>query len=292
MRPRSLLLAAIAFFTLAALPSAGQAGPPDARQWEVKNTSSVSNGTEYQLFNTKVGRLGYDNRFFGVDLGWNKGSKGGHFVFLRDSGKPNVRDHRAGPLAADQKVAIYNTKTRRYLRFEKRGQWKAELEWNRSPVYEWQLHDQQGAKFALFNTRVSQYLVNQFKNYGINLGWLQSGPPPVQSFSVPLNAQPVIQGYIPFLGSFGGGTQGKLLTVQNASSSSTLRFVKPGKSTSDCGSADATITVAPRANLTADQMKTLYGSATPRLPVNFLACVSSTTPVSLTFLNITYQLDS
>ncbi len=126
MSPRSILIAILALVTLAALPGAAQADAPSgAKQWRVANTSSVSNGTEYQLFNNVGGRLGYDNRTFGVDLGWNQGSKGGHFVFLRDSGKPNVRDHRSGPLAEDQRVAVYNTKTRKYLRFHERGQWKA-----------------------------------------------------------------------------------------------------------------------------------------------------------------------
>ena len=291
MSPRSILIAILALVTLAALPGAAQADAPSGTtQWRVANASSVSNGTEYQLFNGGA-RIGYENRTFGVDLGWNQGSKGGHFVFMRDSGKPNVRDHRAGPLAEDQRVAIYNTKTRKYLRFHERGIWKAELEWDRSPQYQWELHGQNGPRFALFNTKVRRYLVHQVKNYGINLGWHQSGPPPVQSFSVPLSAQPVVQGFIPFVGSFGGGTQGKLLSVQNASTSSTLRFVKPGKQTSDCGNPDATITVAPRASLTAEQMKTLYGVATPRLPVNFLACVANASPVTLTHLNITYQLD-
>lgn len=192
MSLRPLLVTALALVAGAVLPTAAaHAAPAAAQQWKVANTSSVSNGTAYQLSNTKGGgRLGYDNRTFGVDLGWNRGSKGGHFTFLRDPGRPNVRDHRSGPLAADQHVAIYNTKTRRYLRYEKRGEWKAELEWSRTPVYEWELHDQEGPAFALFNDRVDRYLVHQFKNYGINLGWLETGPPPVQSFSVPLSAQP------------------------------------------------------------------------------------------------------
>jgi hypothetical protein len=46
--------------------------------------------------------------------------------------------------------------------------------------------------------------------------------------------------------------------------------------------------------MTADQMKTLYGSASPQLPINFLACLTTPRPqsISLTYLNITYKLDS
>ncbi|MEP6602157.1 MAG: hypothetical protein ABJB49_10165 [Nitrospirota bacterium] len=52
--------------------------------------------------------------------------------------------------------------------------------------------------------------------------------------------------------------------------------------------------VAPRGMMTADQIKTLYGSATPRLAINFLACLTTPTPqsISLTYLNITYKLDN
>jgi hypothetical protein len=289
-RITAVLAAALA---LSALPAAAQAAAPAAAtQWEARNAASVQTGTSYSLFNTKNNsRLGYDNRVFGVDLGWV--SDGGQFEFMRNSGSPNVRDHRRFPIAEGENVAIYNTKTRRYLKYQRRGDAKAELEWNRTPVYEWQVHGQSGARFALFNDRVDRYLVHQFKNYGINLGWLAEGPAPVQTFSVGLAAQPIVQGWVPYLGSFGGGTQGNLLSVQNASQSATLLFVKPGRQTSQCGDPSATVPLAPRASLTADQLKALYGAATPRLPVTFLACVTTPTPqsISQTFVNITYRLD-
>lgn len=293
MSPRSLLIAVLALVTVAALPGVAQADAPSgAKQWRVANASSVSSGTEYQLFNTTGGRLGYDNRTFGVDLGWNKGSNGGHFEFRRDSGKPNVRDHRTGPLAEDQRVAIYNTRTRKYLRFHERGEWKAGLEWDRSPQYQWELRGQQGAGFALFNTKKQRYLIHQFKNYGINLGWLENAPT-TRSASVPMSAQQVVQGWVPFLGSFGGGLNGTLQSVQNASSTATLLFIKPGRRTEQCGDPTATVPLPPRATMTAEQRTTLYGSATPRLPLTFVACLTTPTQqsVTLTFLNITYQLD-
>lgn len=81
--------------------------------------------------------------------------------------------------------------------------------------------------------------------------------------------------------------------MKNASSTATLLFVKPGRRTEECGDPSATLSLAPGATMTADQRKALYGSATPRLPVTFLACVTTPTPqsISLTFVNITYQLD-
>jgi hypothetical protein len=292
MTLRSRIMSAVlAVVALAAVPAASQAAVPDAaHQWEARGAGSVQTASAYSLFNTKNNsRIGYDNRTFGVDLGWV--SDGGQFEFRRDAG--NVRDHRHTPISETENVSIYNTKTRRYLKYYRRGEWKAELDWSRTPVAEWQVQRQSGGRFALFNDRVDRYLVYQFKNYGINLGWLAAGPAPVQSFSVGMSAQPVTQGWVPYLGSFGGGTQGNLLSVQNASDTATLLFVKPGRQTSQCSDPTATTPVGPRASMTADQLKTLYGTASPRLPVSFLACVTTPTPqsISLTFLNITYRLD-
>jgi len=247
---------------------------------------------KYDLYNTTE-QIGYENRTFGVDLGWV--SNGGRFEFRRQA-PPGTRDHRKGPISSDANVAIFNSKTRRYLKYYERGDSKAELEWSNTPVYEWQLHDQSASSgrvyFSLFNNRVKKYLVHKVQNYGINLGWLTETQT-AQSFSLALTAQPITQGWVPYLGRFGQNTRGILLTAQNASQSATLLFVKPGKSTTDCSDPTATLRVAPRGTMTQEQMKILYGSATPRLPINFLACL--TTPnsqsISVTFLNLTYKLD-
>src|SRR5438132_7577377 len=242
----------------------------------------------------RTSQLGYENRNFGVNLGW-VGHGGGWFEFLRQA-PAGVRDHRVGPIASDENVALYNTKTRRYLMYVDRADTKAEVEWSSTPVYEWRIQDQSASggrvHFALFNNRVKKYLVYKFQNYGINLGWLNNAPA-AQSFSVAMSAQQINQGWVPYLGTFGQNTRGNLLTAQNASQSATLLFVKPGKSTTDCSDPNATVRVAPHAMMTADQMKTLYGSATPRLPIKFLACLTTPTPqsISLTYLNITYKLD-
>jgi hypothetical protein len=82
--------------------------------------------------------------------------------------------------------------------------------------------------------RVNKYPVNQTKNYGINLGWLDLAPSAPKSFSVAMSAQPIVQAWVPYLGSFGQHTQSNLLTVQNASENATLMFVEPGKSTNRC----------------------------------------------------------
>jgi len=275
----------------AALPAT--AAPSSAREWNVRTSTPISYAVDYALYNTTA-QIGYDNRTFGVDLGWV--SDGGLFQFMREA-PAGTRDHRKGQIPPDANVAIFNTKTLRYLKYYDRGDTKAELEWSSTPVYEWQLQDQTSSgglvHFALFNSRVKKYLVHKVQNYGINLGWLNDTGPSSQSFSVGLSAQQITSGWVPYLGKFGQNTRGTLISVQNANQSATLMFVKPGKSTNDCSDPNATLRVAPRAMMSADQMKTLYGSATPRLPINFLACLTTPTPqsISLTFLNISYKLD-
>jgi len=278
---------------LIALPAVAVAAPPAAKQWSVDKTDQINNETEYVLYNLGS-QLGYENRTFGVDLG--RGARGGFFAFLRQapSGK---RDRRVGPIAGDDKVAIFNTKTLRYLMFYARGDVKAELEWSNTPVYEWRLQDQSASggrvHFALFNTRVKKYLIYKVQNYGINLGWLVDTSPQPQSFSLAMTAQQITNGWVPYLGTFGQNLKGNLISVQNASEKATLLFVKRGQSTINCSDPNATVRVAPRGMMTADQMKLLYGSATPRLPIKFLACLTTPTPqsISLTFLNITYKVD-
>ncbi|HEV8370583.1 MAG TPA: hypothetical protein VGQ39_21725 [Pyrinomonadaceae bacterium] len=287
----TLLIGALA---LIAIPVVSEAAPPAAKQWSVDQTNQINNETEYALYNGGR-KLGYDNRTFGVDLGW---VNGGFFFFVlkRPDGQ---RNRRIGLIAENDNVAIFNTKRNGYLKYYQRGDAKAELEWSdRTPAYEWQIQDQSASggrvHFALFNSRVKKYLVYQFKNYGINLGWLSQGPPTPLSFSVAMSQQPITNGWVPYLGTFGKNLQGNLLSVQNASQKATLMFVKPGQSTNNCSDTNATLRVAPGGNMTVDQMKTLYGSTTPRLPINFLACITTPTlqqSIGRTYLNITYKLD-
>ena len=112
-----------------------------------------------------------------------------------------------------------------------------------------------------------------------------------------MTAQQITNGWVPYLGAFGQNLKANLLSVQNASQKATLMFVKPSQSTVNCSDPNATVRVAPRAMMTADQMKLLFLSATPRPPISFLACfttptMQSTQPITVTFLNITYKVDN
>ncbi len=290
-RIRAVLLGVLA---LIAMPVVSEAAPPAAKQWSVDKTNQISNETEYALYNGSR-KLGYDNRTFGVDLGW---VNGGFFFFVRKT-PAGRRDRRIGLIGGNEDVALFNTKRNAYLKYYRRGDAKAELEWNDdTPVYEWQIQDQSASggrvHFALFNSRVKKYLVYKVQNYGINLGWLVATPPQPQSFSLAMTAQQITNGWVPYLGTFGQNIKGNLLSVQNASQKATLLFVKPRQSTNNCSDPNATVRVAPRGMMTPDQMKLLYGSATPRPPISFLACITTPTPtqsIAVTFLNITYKLD-
>lgn len=291
-RSRAVLFGAL---VLMALPAVSVAAPTGAKQWNVDKTDQINNETEYALYNGSR-KIGYENRTFGVDLGW---VNGGFFFFVRKTPEGR-RNRRIGTIPENDNVAIFNTKTLRYLMFYARGDVKAELEWTKTPVYEWQIQDQSASggrvHFALFNSRVKKYLVYKVQNYGINLGWLNDTAPQPQSFSLAMRAQQITNGWVPYLGNFGQNLKGNLISVQNASQTATLMFVKPGQSTTNCSDPNATLRVAPRAMMTADQMKTLYRSATPRLPISFLACLTtptmqSTQSISVIFLNITYKLD-
>src|SRR4051812_21353669 len=197
MTRNSFFSAVCTAFALAAIPAVLLAAPPSAKQWNVNNADQISYATEYELYN-KTSQLGYDDRTFGVDLGW-VGHSGGYFEFLRQA-PAGTRDHRTGPIAGDANTALYNSKTRRYLMYYDRGDVKAELEWSSTPVYEWQIQDQSPSggrvHFALFNSRVKKYLIYKVQNYGINLGWLNDAAPASQSFSVGMSAQQVTNGWV------------------------------------------------------------------------------------------------
>jgi hypothetical protein len=291
MTKRHIVVTAVAVLSIVAVL---KAAPPGAKEWNVNNADQMSYGVPYELYN-RTTQIGYQDRRYGINLGW-VGHAGGHFEFRREA-PAGTTDHRTGPIGATEKVAIWSTKAQRYIAYEDRSFDEIDIGWSRTPVYQWRIEDQSASGgrvyFALYNTYTKKYMVSQRKQYGINLGWFENTASGPKTASVGLSSQQITQGWVPYLGTFGQNTRGNLLSVQNASQNGTLMFVKPGKSTNDCSDPAATVRVAPRANMTADQMKTLYSSATPRLPIAFLACLTTPTTqtVSLTFINITYKLD-
>ncbi len=164
-------------------------------------------------------------------------------------------------------------------------------------MYDWQVTVKSG-RVALFNTDANDYVVYGSRPFGINLMWLKdlakqvSGSVPGnRTASVYLRAQPVVQGFIPYLGSFGGGYTsypGTLQSVTNPYGNVALSFVKPGHSTTECANPSAVVPLGPGATMTADQRIAAFGSSTPTLPVTFLACVTAASNVNTVALNISY----
>lgn len=266
----------------------------DPAQWDI-GASSLTGGRYYNLKNDiNKSKVGYGSRWFGVDLEWN-GS--GQWEFLRYSADPNVRDHRT-PQPGD-KLALYNTSKRQYLTYGSQT-WGINLTWSKTPSYTWKVQFMNG-KMSLFNTSANDYVVYGQRSQGINLRWLkdlvkiegQNGIGSLHDATVFLTAQPPVSGYIPFYGTYGGGgTKGVLTKVTNPNNNAQINFIKPGFSSSQCGQSGATIPLGPQQTLTADQMKTLWGSSTPSLAsaVPFLACVAGSNTLNTVGVNVQWRV--
>jgi len=177
MTKLKIFIATLALVALAASPATkSAAGPPEARQWQVKNSSTVEVGIPYELHNTRRrqldlgSQLGYKkfkiSRKDEERVGW-VGHSGGLFEFRR----ANPRDHRS--IKPDETLALYNTLSREYML----GSLNELLLWSSSPSYEWMVHDREGADFALYNTKTRDYFVlgNRFPRQPVNEGltWLK-----------------------------------------------------------------------------------------------------------------------
>jgi hypothetical protein len=307
---RFIALALVALsLTTAATASADTptVGAGERQQWTIDSAQAISN-TPIRLTNlVQNSALAYKATAPGLKLYWGgTGSTvyGGSWTFQQRDPSATVRDHRSSPLANGETVALYNPyqeyltsrgmRKGMYLSYNKSSN-TAQLQWkiNKGDAVEWSVViDPATKRMSLYNTRKGDYLV--FDQASRLIGWQskQTTQGATHDASVTMNAQPVTQGFVPFLGYFGGGVGFKsvLTEVRNPSSGSNLSFVKPGHSTQECGNANAVIGLAPGAALTASQMTTLYGSATPSLNNNriaFLAC--AVTNSSSVWVNVKYR---
>jgi hypothetical protein len=137
--------------------------------------------------------------------------------------------------------------------------------------------------FALWDNHAKAYLLSRFPTVG--LGTISTA-----DTSVYMTAQPPVEGYVPFLGYFGGGpgNTSTLTKVSNPFNGVTLFFPKPGHGSQDCGTASDVVTLLPGTTMSAADMQTLWGSPTPSLaqPLPFLACAA--TQGSLVAVNVEY----
>ena len=103
--------------------------------------------------------------------------------------------------------------------------------------------------------------------------------PEDKTFTLELTRQLVVEGHIPYVGRFptaGNLPSGTLRKVSLHSAWPALFFVKPGRSTAECGDPAAVIVLAPGSSLTAAEMTELFGAETPDLPIVFVACAQAT----------------
>ena len=130
-------------------------------QWEIRNTTTIMPEQEYSVYNLRRDELDLSSELTFKEnstrdrTGW--GANGGDFIFKRDTASSNVRDHRG--LRDHEFVAIYNTKTKRYLYSD--GLWQPK------PAYIWMVKkittvgtgSSARTQFALFNSAHRKWLM-------------------------------------------------------------------------------------------------------------------------------------
>jgi len=294
MRTARLTVLIATLFAALAVPTLAQASDP--HQWSVNaRAGRINAATSYELINNDRARvsdypdadLTVSHHHLTVDLGWGRD---GNWQFV---GR-NPRDHRTLPAGAT--VALYNAKYHKYLYHAIQG-FGVDLDTSDSPVYEWKVDGSSGA-LSLYDTDAKSFLIRKHETWGIDLGWQRDGPPPTQvgtvhSASVFMTEQPIVEGFVPYLGSYGGGGFPAVLTsVQNPSPSHALSFVKIGHSSEECGDPTAIVQLGPGQTMTPAQIQAEWGSSTPSLQSSlpFLACVIGDPSLTTVAVNIMYRV--
>ncbi|MEA2425038.1 MAG: hypothetical protein QOH13_1448, partial [Thermoleophilaceae bacterium] len=197
-----LLIALVAL----AVPATASASP-DAFQWTVSPTVSPigkmpNASTAYTLSNPGHGKLGYGWRVWGINLEWGGD---GDWKFMR----ANERDHRT--LGDGETVALYNTDKKQYLAYTPMN-FGIDMNWQKKQSLQWKIsRNPTTGKISLHNTVINDDLVYGPQTFGINLNWRRDvkdpkGPTTTNgSFTVYMRPNPPTSGFIPWVGSFGGG---------------------------------------------------------------------------------------
>jgi hypothetical protein len=306
-RARQLLSVAIALE--AALPATELAAQtPLDIQWKL----SSADGDTYEIMNGKTRRvLEYGVRKYGINLVWGGDWPKKYSTFriipLGEVKSPG-EDYT---LRYGQKVAIH-VKGGGYLQHGRRSH-GIDLKWSATPVYEWELRGGAAGEslrwwitneVALFNVTTGRYLRYGERTYGINLVWSSDATTMagVDTLTVTewMDRQPIYQGYIPYTLKFPafGSIDGQLLEIANIrpdidTDPITLLIVLAGRSTGDCGNANAVVLLPPGKHSTPSDMEKIFGSKTPRLPVSIVSCIGTPTvkdrprePITLTYTHL------
>jgi len=260
-----------------------QTVPQADEQWF--GLSSTNDGTGALWNRPKSRQLKWGNETLGVDLVWD--DHPALWKIEAQGGDPHVKQGQAVALRVwGGGWLAYGTET-----------WGVDLVLSSTPLYQWYvLSGKLGAPissggFALWNSAAQGYLISRDQRWGVDLDWDKpaGSTPTLQSASVWMKAQPPVQGFVPFLGYFGGGPGNTSVLTQVSNTSAKLFFIKPGHQSSECGDQNAVITLAPGATMTAAQMQTIWSSATPSLSqqLPFLACAA--TQASNVIVNMQYR---
>lgn len=267
--------------------------PASGRQWRY-DTGELIAGKKFRLYNLKNDRsLTCDNKST-PRLAWLKDAIYAGWEFIPYNSNPRIRDHRKVPLVSGQLYWLTFSSQRRsescgayFAGGANTSGWRDYL----NPV-PYRVEFAPGSnEFSLFNHTRARFVVHSDDKV-VELKQISSQPPASEnSASVILAAEPVINGFVPFRGRFGGGTNfnGVLTRVANHQTGPRLFFVKPNYSSRDCANPDAVIPLAAAQALTSEQMTVLYGAATPNLStaVNFLVCAA--TNASSVVLNLRWR---
>jgi hypothetical protein len=264
-----------------------QSVPSAERQWYGLSNTNNGTGNLQNGIRTSYTSLMHDNQTWGVDLAWSEYPA---LWRIQAQGGPHLMHGQAVALRVWGGGWLkYGNQT-----------WGVDLVLSSTPAYQWYVLDGQpgspidNGEFALWNKAANAYMVASHQSWGVSLDWHKAPAAPsntVHSASVTMTAQPPVEGYVPFLGYFGGGpgNTSVLTEVSNSSYGVPLSFIKPGHQSSECGDPNAVVSLAAGATMTAVQMQTLYGSAMPSLAqrIPFLACAA--TNASSVSVNIKYR---
>lgn len=243
-------------------------------QWTV-GTASPAIDTDYSLNNKARGAVLFSQPGMPEGLNWNASS---HKEW-------SFRKSPSSPL-----LAIYNKEAQKYLVAD-----NTVVGWTPLPTYEWNWAATVDNRIALYNAVRQDYLISDVHSVPfaqVNWKFHPTSVPIIHDATVTMTAQPPVQGYVPFLGYYGGGPSNTnvLVEVRNPQQHNTpLFFVKPGYTSNQCGQTGATLYLAPGAALTAAEMTLLWGSAEPSLSTKlaFLACAATNN--SSVFVNVKYR---
>jgi hypothetical protein len=124
----------------------------------------------YDLFNvTTAEALVYQERDWGINLGWGDPAKSSNIRFERKSGSRE-------PIKFGELVAI-NVRRGNYLVYKRRDT-GINLGWSNTPKFEWRIMGGEirdavkiGDSVGLFSTVENDYLMYERRDWGINLKW-------------------------------------------------------------------------------------------------------------------------